>query len=329
MKIKIIIFSKDRAMQLDATLRSFFLHCQDASLAQVSVLYLATDERYQRQYNQLKKDYPTVHFFPQVDFHWDVLRILSPYIKESWQHFCSQLLAWPMALRLQPRSFIYRVRRKLYNRVLFPLLRKLTPAPAAGEYVMFGVDDNLFTHEFSLAQAVTALKQHPHSLGFSLRLGENTTFAYMHNTSQALPSFLPAGDQINCFNWLEAEHDFNYPLEVSSSIYCSAQIYPLLVALEFTNPNTLEGAMAARALVSYRDYPQLLCYKTSVAFCNPVNIVQNVSPANRSGHEQYYPVELLSEKFEMGERIDAQAYAGFISNSCHQEVMVKFRKGSS
>ena len=49
-------------MQLDAVLRSFFLHCLDLELVKISVLYMVTDGYDARQYKTLIADYPQVTF---------------------------------------------------------------------------------------------------------------------------------------------------------------------------------------------------------------------------------------------------------------------------
>ncbi|HEY0733511.1 MAG TPA: DUF6065 family protein [Herpetosiphonaceae bacterium] len=75
-----IVFSRDRAMQLDATLRSFFLHCQDADEIALFVIYKATDRRHAEQYTQLAQMYAAhgkVRFIEESDFRQDVLRLLA------------------------------------------------------------------------------------------------------------------------------------------------------------------------------------------------------------------------------------------------------------
>jgi len=322
-----LVCSKDRAMQLDATLRSFFLHCQDAELAKVSVLYLATTHQARLQYTRLQEEFPTVQFVAQSNFHLDVLNILYSSSWGTWKRLWAMTLAWPMSIPLRDHSLPGRIRRRLLSLFLFPVLRGLTAIPGQEELILFSVDDNLFVRDFSLHQIAACLREIPQTLGFSLRLGMNTTFAYMYHAQQALPEFSLFDRSILRYNWTEAEHDFNYPLEISSSVYRSAQIVPLLYALIFENPNTLEGAMAAQRQRYAKDFPYLLCFETSVSFCDPVNLVQDVAPANRSGYEHYYPVDLLSEKFDQGERIDIRAYSGFVSNVCHQEVELVFMKG--
>ena len=47
-------------------------------------------------------------------------------------------------------------------------------------------------------------------------------------------------------------------------------------------------------------HPYLGCYRCSVAFCNPVNIVQE-EIANRAGEKHYYQADELRDRFERGE----------------------------
>jgi hypothetical protein len=186
------------------------------------------------------------------------------------------------------------------------------------------VDDNLFVRPFRLQTIIHALDILPDAIGFSLRLGRNTTYTYMLNSNQKLPDFEEVGDGVLAYDWRGAQYDFNYPLEVSSSIYRTAQIMPLLASVAFRNPNTLEGEMAARSRWFAKRFPKLLCFDTSVAFCNPVNKVQTVKAGNRVGLAQDYTVEELAVRFDQGERIDVKAYNGFCPNSCHQEVELIF-----
>jgi hypothetical protein len=157
------------------------------------------------------------------------------------------------------------------------------------------------------------------ALGFSLRLGVNTTYCYPLYKSQAIPDFAMLGGQVMKFNWArDGDGDFGYPLEVSSSIYRISELVPLLRSFSFNNPNTLEENMANRAKSFREKFPYLLCFKVSVTFCNPINIVQSTS-ANRVRKGFEYSSEQLAQLFDKGYRIDAESYRGFISNACHQE----------
>lgn len=324
MYIHVMIFSRDRAMQLDATLRSFYLHCRDAHLAQVSVLYLATTPRSKEQYSRLQEEHPAMRFIPQADFRKDVLELLNPSPGGTQRHRFGQIIDLPVMVRFRERSLLQRAWRRLFNSILFPLLLRLASVPSDDLFIFFMVDDNIFVQDFDLFPITNSLRQTSDALGFSLRLGRNTTYTYMHNSPQALPEFSVMEQRILRYNWTKAEHDFNYPLEVSSSIYRATQIFPLLTVSQFQNPNMLEYALAIQSRRYAKRFPQLLCFGTSVAFCNPINIVQNVAYENRAALTHHYAIEELAERFDQGQRIDVKSYSGFCPNSCHQEVELRF-----
>jgi len=122
-------------MQLDATLRSFYLHCRDAHLAQVSVLYLATTPRSKEQYSRLQEEQPAVRFMPQADFRKDVLELLSPAPGGIWRHRLGQIIALPAMIRFREQSLLQRAWRRLFNSILF-----LRP-----DYAFWMVNAPLFT----------------------------------------------------------------------------------------------------------------------------------------------------------------------------------------
>ena len=323
MKIKTIIFSRDRAMQVDAVLRSFFLHCQDAAeTAQVHVIYKATSARHAAQYEQLAHDYPLVNFVRQSNFRADTLRLLDPY---PANHLLYRLMGFLGALGFRVGTRPDRFLRRFADVSRHRLIRALLPHIAFPRGILFLVDDNLFVQDFSLQPVLSTLAEHGDVLGFSLRLGRNTTYCYSADQPQPTPPFFAPASGLLKFNWLKAGYDFGYPLEVSSSVYLDVVIAPFLVSVPFGNPNELESAMASRTNVFRKSHPALLCFEQSVTFCNPVNLVQSFHP-NRAGEQYPYGVDDLLESFERGERIDVQAYSGFAPNACHQEVPLHFFK---
>jgi hypothetical protein len=278
-----IVFSRDRAMQLDATLRSFLLHCQDAEASRLYIIYKTTDQRHARQYEHLKREYAAhdVHFIEETDFHEDVMHVLG--------------------------------------------LRGPTGQPP---YILFLVDDTLFVRGFSFREIQETLIEHPEAAAFSLRLGANTTYSYAYDQPHVIPALTPIRDQIRLFDWTTEKWDFNYPLEVSSSVYRSDQIRRLFDQLAFQGPNLLEGAMRQHRPRWGVTHPALLCYEQSVAFCNPVNMVQRVV-GNRAGRAPENAAGHLSKLFDQGYRIRVAAYSGFTPNACHQEVELTFEQRRS
>ena len=275
-----LIFSKDRALQVQAAIESFFLYCQDRGRIRLRVLYKASNQLHRGQYERLKEKFRDVSFVEEEDFKKQVLAVV-----------------------------------------------------AGCEYVLFLVDDNLFVGDFSLVDVVVSLQNNADAIGFSLRLGRNTTYCYAHNAEQRVPAFQGADGGILKYDWTSArrgglaEHDFGYPLELSSSMYRTADILGLLRQVEFSNPNTLEEAMAANSHLYRQVRNSLLCFEQSVTFCAPVNMVQTVW-SNRVGCNDNYSVERLAQVFEQGGRIDVERYSGFVPKSCHQEVELYFGRCS-
>lgn len=267
-----LIFSKDRAMQLQATIESFFLHCRDSDNINLNVLYRTSSQLNGHQYGDLKKRFSDVTFIEETNFKEQVLAIINGF-----------------------------------------------------EHVLFLVDDNLFIKDFCLADVVRSLCDNHDAVGFSLRLGRNTDYCYPLSSRQALPQFRQINSGILKYYWPGQQHDFGYPLEVSSSVYRVRDILELLMQLEFSNPNTLEGQMAANSQLYSQARSSLLCYENSVTFCNPVNIVQNAAN-NKYGIAHRYSAEQLADYFSKGKAIDVEQYIGFTPNGAHQEVELYFKQ---
>jgi O-antigen biosynthesis protein len=191
------------------------------------------------------------------------------------------------------------------------------------ELVLFLVDDNIFVRDFRLGDGVELLARNPDLLGFSLRLGGNTSHFYMLNRSQRVPPFTPLGEDRVKYGWVGEDGDYGYPVEVSSSLYRTGDLLPVLEQLPFRNPNTLEAGLAANAALFQSTRPRLACYRQSVTFCNPLNMVQNECRTNRAGTDPDCSAEALAVRFDRSERLDVEAYHGFVPDGCHQEVALK------
>ncbi|MBE0534078.1 MAG: glycosyltransferase [Phycisphaerae bacterium] len=199
---------------------------------------------------------------------------------------------------------------------------------AGGDHVLFMVDDNLFVRDFHIEQAIAGLQHHPEAIGFSLRLGRNTVHNYNRNVRMTLPEFACIDTGVLKYDWTSERHDFGYPLEISSSVYRTADILPLIRQLDFANPNLLEGLMAANARPLAARWPCLLCFDLSVTFCNPLNMVQTVC-TNRTGGDARYSARNLAALYADGWRIDIAHYNGLIPCGCHQDMELVFRKESA
>ena len=190
--------------------------------------------------------------------------------------------------------------------------------------VLFIVDDNLFIEPFSIKEVERYLADHGDCLGFSLRLGLNTTYCFSTDVRQQVPSFEKLGQSIQKYRWVDQEADFGYPLEVSSSAYRVADLFPLLQKLSFNNPNSLEAALSSRSEMLAGLKPNLLCYASSRTFCVPFNLVQRSYP-NRHAELFDCSVASLGQDYENGWRIAVEKMAGVVPQGCHQVMQLPLR----
>jgi glycosyltransferase involved in cell wall biosynthesis len=265
-----LIFSKNRAMQLEALLRSLYDNCSDSSKLNIKVLFTADTELFLSQYFKLRTEFSSVDFIQQTDFKSNLLSIIDGH-----------------------------------------------------EYLMFLVDDNIFVREFSITKITDCLKEEPGALGFSLRLGVNTTYCYSMNKPQTLPVFKMKVNDSLLYDWTKSEYDFNYPLEVSSSVFRVSDLIPVLEKSNYINPNSLELVLDSVKKFYIQFRPLLFCAETSISFCVPINKVQTDIP-NRTGSDNTYTPENLARLYENGERINISSLKRFVPNACHQEVELEF-----
>jgi hypothetical protein len=73
--INAIVFSKDRAMQLNLLLESIELNSKD--LFRISVLYKSSNEKYENGYLIIKNKYPNIKFIKEEDFKKQTLNLLN------------------------------------------------------------------------------------------------------------------------------------------------------------------------------------------------------------------------------------------------------------
>ena len=268
----VVIFSRDRALQLQGTLASFKLHCHEARSTPILVLYRATNRHFAEAYRQLKAELAD--------------ELLITWIAE--QHFKRDL-------------------QRCLNRCGDRL-----------RHVLFVVDDCFFVRPFSLQQLSNVLEFDAEALGFSLRLGRNTTWCYATDRPQPPPSFEERPQGLR-FRWWHQAGDFGYPLELSSSLYRWRDLQPMLTWLPYGNPNRLEQGLARLRWTWALRRPWLWCAEESLAFCAPINKVQAVLK-NRAGSSQACGAEALNKLFLEGQRVAVDQLTGISPRACHQEL---------
>ncbi|RCK75739.1 MAG: Glycosyltransferase [Anaerolineae bacterium] len=323
MNFHVLIFSKDRAMQLEATLRSLYTMVQDIQHSSISVLFKTSSDRYASQYQNLMKQFAQVKFVEETDFQGDVYKILvgdQDRKKRSWINLLAKLNHRPLIRGYSFSEIILRfLLRSGFKGGYLPFEDLWN-----SQYCLFSVDDCIFIKPFTFNQIIKAIEKTPQAIGFSLRLGSNTNYCYMNNSAQEVPRFLRLNEDILYFEWGNAEYDFGYPLELSSSVYRSSTVIPLIFSLYYTTPNMLESKLASMSRWYGKRFPYLLCFESSVAFSIPLNKVQRDRPLNRFSANPHYSPEALALLFDEGKRIDLCPLMNLTPNSCHQEVGLEF-----
>jgi hypothetical protein len=76
-ELKVLVFSKDRAMQLEALLSSLQLHCRDPQALRTQVIFTCSTDRHSAQYRELAASYRQVAFITETDFQVQVLEALN------------------------------------------------------------------------------------------------------------------------------------------------------------------------------------------------------------------------------------------------------------
>jgi hypothetical protein len=269
--LDVIVFSKDRPLQLDAALRSMRDTCRDPERLDIRVIAVASDDATALAYATLSRELPYATIVPERGF--------KPTLVESLRN---------------------------------------------SRHVLFVVDDTLFVRDWSAGDALDALNADPDALGVSLRLGLNTTYCYSLDAEQAAPPMTRASDAWVSYAWESAEHDFGYSLEVSTSIYRTSDLWPLIEQGNYTSPNSFEQMLASARPAAGRHRPRLLCAPISIAFCAPMNRVQETHQNRHSGREEL-SAAALRDLFVAGRRIDTDAMLGFVPLACHQEIDLPLR----
>ena len=269
--VQTIIFSRNRALQLHLCLSTLLNHCTDILQQSDITVLYRNDIEHEKSYATLMSEFPQISFKKEENFKKDLLNMLSNESNISWGEN-----------------------------------EKSTPI-----YAMFVTDDTIFTGNFSMKQVLSTLVENNDCIGFSLRLGYNTKVCFPYNCEQAVPKTEKVSNGIVKYNWQTAEYDFNYCLELSSSLYRVNDLIDMLENCEYGSPNFLESIMSS---CYYEDKPNILMFEKSVAFSAPFNKVQTSHP-NRSANRD---PDTFRQIYERGGRINGYYFNNYISCGAHE-----------
>lgn len=269
--LKIIIFSFNRALQLEALLASLRKFWKRPEVS-VTVIYNASDETFQKGYNILQDDYKEYRFIKETR-------------NSSCWHFCDYFSLYNLKKMLK-----YPNQRK--QKTNFRDLINAELADDKAEYVMFLTDDSAFFQEVNISDDDFAfIDKNPRQNQVSLRLGKNIT-------SQPQDICMVDGRMKWQFHEHRDARSWGYEFSVDAHIYAKSLMREVLKKVIYNNPTSLEGNVVYYA----RENGLMdsgMTYESPFILSYPLNMVQNI--ANNESLD--VSVELLNKLFLEGKRL--------------------------
>ena len=188
---------------------------------------------------------------------------------------------------------------------------------------MFLVDDIIFTAPFHLSDKPNQNCLHTEQvICCSLRLWPGVNYCYPTREIVQVPECQLKNLNFTSylFNWKGGQGDFGYPMSVDGHIFRTPFILRVLNAIQFHNPNSMEGAMAGLAGF-LGQWNFMTCYKDKARLVNiPANRVQDTAP-NR--HGDLWTPEELNVQFLAGRAIDINPFKDLQSTAPHMELPLR------
>ncbi len=272
--LQIIIFSYNRAMQLDTLLLSLYRNWREPKQTQIDVLY----------------NYSSGDFGDGYD------RVISEYSNRGVV-FHKEGTANPDMVSLKERFNALNIIRLFRNNRLhhpktdFRSQLNSIIEESEAENIMFLTDDCKFVGNVIIPNEVFSwVNVQPNIHQFSLRLGK-----------QRMTQQVRFREYGNFLEWdiYKYDGDSGYPFSVDGHIYNKIAVLKLLKKYIFINPNTLEAYLVGSVRKKHL-FSKCRCFNCSVVQTFPINIVQN----EIINGNQNVSVEMLNSRYLNGERLD-------------------------
>lgn len=249
--LQIIIFSFNRALQLDTLIASIIEKWQMPQY-KIDIIYNTSDNVFQQGYDVLIKKYKTMS---NIVFNKETGTKDVYTLKEL----------------LNVRNFIayHKNKRKFtaksnFRSLCIELLKK-----DSNDFVMFLTDDAMFIDKVNIEpETLNWIAENPDKRQFSLRMGEG-----MNNQGEQVRK--EGGFLYWEFHKNPRNTNWGYPFSVDAHIYHKQPVVRLFSKYIFCNPNTLEGfinAQVYRELLFEEGRANTRCSLLSY----PINMVQTV-----------------------------------------------------
>lgn len=194
-------------------------------------------------------------------------------------------------------------------------------------HLLFLVDDSIVVRGFSLEAACQVLQQQNKVISVNLRVGDNTTYCYTLGKDQSLQGKARQKPFFIHWNWTLSDGDFGYPLELSSSLYRTSDIYRVVSQIEYKNPNTLEEAMNQWIRKDLSKVPhqsselahrfRSVSFPLSVCFSLPLNITQTQWDSKHANRADWN-TERLCQAYLDGKRMSVSQWYGYKPRAAHE-----------
>ena len=270
--IQIIVFSFNRALQLEALLSSIQRHWTRTEY-RLSVIYNTSGDDFERGYSLLKRDFPDFRFVKETR---------SDHLWHTSDYLCFFNLK---------KIFRYPNLRKQCSDFRDLLLGILSDCNAP--YTMFLTDDSVFVRDVVLSdEALSFIDEDVTQNQISLRLGKRVS---------ACPPDIPVrdGSLVWRFHRYPLETSWGYCFSVDAHIYSTTLMRQIFGRIIFNNPNTLEGVVC-HYVRTRRLLDAGLTFEDPFILSFPLNRVQNVAENKSLG----VSVALLNELYLNGKRLE-------------------------
>jgi len=250
--IQVVIFSFNRALQLDSLIESILRYDNSKSFETI-VLYSYSSNVYKKSYDLLKKKYPSIVWkeentekIQKLNFDFNYFHL------HNWYWW----LKYPM-LRMKKSNF---------KRLLLKTIEE-----SKHDFLMFLTDDSLFYREIIIPQeSIQRMIDTSGKTSLSLRHGVNLKGGVYTIEKDVIQWDIKDNDE---------KTDWGYPFSVDGHIYLKNKILPALKKTIFNNPNTLESNLCSH--VKKRQlFPYLIANRESCLIGFELNRVQDVFPNN-------------------------------------------------
>jgi len=199
-----------------------------------------------------------------------------------------------------------------------PVLLDIILNKTSGDFVLFGVDDNIVTDYIDLKECAQLIEE-TSAYGFYFRLGKNITQCYTLRVSDAfaLPPFEEVQSGVYSWQFDQGLYDWDYQNSVDFNLFKKSEIIDELEDMIYYTPNSLEAVWSRRRDRTRRG----LCFEHSRMVNIPLNIVQEGKTDRNMG---MLSTKELLEEFNFGFKIDVDGLYQFNNSAPQIHYVPKF-----